>query len=86
MEKYIVNNMIDLHKKIKEPLYYNGYISMDERINIREYVEKLEQALNEIKELVEELSDNTDDTTCYEIDKNAKDDILQIIDKEDSDK
>lgn len=52
--------------------------AMEEIVN---YANDLEQTLNEIKELVEELSDNTDDTTCYDIDKDTKEDILQIIDK-----
>lgn len=37
--------------------------------------------LDEIKEYIKELDDNTDDTTCYDIDKNVRDDLLQILDK-----
>lgn len=39
----------------------------------------LEQVIINIKNFIEELYDNTDDTTCYDIDINTKEDILDIL-------
>lgn len=39
----------------------------------------LEQVISNIKSFIEELYDNTDDTTCYDIDINTKQDILDIL-------
>lgn len=35
-------------EKIVEPLYFNGYISLDERANIREYIEQLKKDYNRV--------------------------------------
>lgn len=48
---------------------------------LMQYITNLEQALNEIRELVNNCSDNLDDIMCYDIDKYKKLDILEIIDK-----
>lgn len=37
--------------------------------------DKIEKAIEHIKE----LDDNTDDTTCYDIDKYVKEDLLNIL-------
>lgn len=57
------------------------------RNDIQSYVEFLENKLETSKkarketiELVKELKDETDDTTCYEINKNRKEMILDILD------
>lgn len=46
--------MIMSEEKITEPLYYNGYISLDERVEIREYIKelnsKVELQANALKE------------------------------------
>lgn len=51
-----------------------------------EYVEQLEQqckkqkeVIDKINEFIKELYDNTDDTTCYEIDRNRKIELLDIL-------
>ena len=61
--------------------------SFEELMTMPTY-KKLEQqldlyksVLDEIKEYIEELYDNTDDTTCYDIDKHRKEFLLQILDK-----
>ena len=41
----------------------------------------LQEVIKEAREYVEELYDNTDDTTCYGIDKHRKDDLLEILSK-----
>lgn len=42
---------------------------------------QLKSVIKEIRECIEELYDNTDDTTCYDIDKHRKEYLLQILDK-----
>lgn len=37
-------------EKIVEPLYYNGYISLDERSILRDYIEQLQQENQQLKE------------------------------------
>lgn len=62
--------------------------SMTEKIV--DYVDKLEQqvkkqkeVIDKINEFVKELYDNTDDTTCYDIDKNIKEELLDILNEAD---
>lgn len=54
--------------------------------NYVDYVAELEQqckkqkeVINKINEFIKELYDNTDDTTCYDIDKNIKEELLDIL-------
>lgn len=82
-------------EKIVEPLYYNGYISLDERSMLRDYIKEiqqentnLKQALNEIREYINKNTDcNPIDNVIYKpfIYKKEEyefiEDILQIIDK-----
>lgn len=55
-------------------------------VNILDYIDNLEQqckkqkeVIDRIKEFIKELYDNTDDTTCYEIDRNRKEELLDIL-------
>lgn len=41
--------------------------------------QKYKEVIDKIKDFIEELYDNTDDTTCYDIDKNCKTDLLNIL-------
>ena len=43
-------------------------------------LEVSEKARKEAIEYIKELYDNTDDTTCYDIDKDEKERLLQILD------
>lgn len=52
-----------------------------------EYTERLHEENQKYKEVIDksieyisELDDNTDDTTCYDIDKVEKERLLQILD------
>ena len=54
--------------------------------NAYTYIESLEQqckkqkeVIDKINEFIKELYDNTDDTTCYEIDRNRKEELLDIL-------
>ena len=65
-----------------------GYDKLyDEEVNIvAEYLRRCEQqckkqkeVIDKIYEFIKELYDNTDDTTCYEIDRNRKEELLDIL-------
>lgn len=51
-----------------------------ENKKLKEKLERSENARKEAIELIKELYDNTDDTTCYDIDKDEKERLLQILD------
>ena len=40
---------------------------------------KQKEVIDKVIEFIKELYDNTDDTTCYEIDKNRKVELLDIL-------
>lgn len=42
-------------------------------------LKKQEEVIDKAIEFIKELYDNTDDTTCYEIDKNRKVELLNIL-------
>ena len=58
------------------------YIKQLEQENqqLKEQLEASEKARKEAIELIKELYDNTDDTTCYDIDKDEKEILLKILD------
>lgn len=58
----------------KEELLLVNYIKQLQQENAR-LKDKFEKAIEHIKE----LDDNTDDTTCYDIDKYVKEDLLNIL-------
>lgn len=51
----------------------------NEMINWKEENKKQKEVINKINEFIKELYDNTDDTTCYDIDKNIKEELLDIL-------
>ena len=51
-----------------------------ENQQLKEQLERSERARKEAIELIKELYDNTDDTTCYDIDKDEKERLLEILD------
>lgn len=46
---------------------------------LEQQVKKQKEIINKINEFIKELYDNTDDTTCYDIDKNIKEELLDIL-------
>lgn len=42
---------------------------------------QLKEVIEEVRKMISELDDETDDTTLYEITKNTKEFLLQILDK-----
>ena len=65
----IVNGLYFEYKQ----LYY-------ENEQLKEQLELSEKARKEAIDYIKELYDNTDDTTCYGIDKDEKERLLQILD------
>ena len=65
----IVNGLYFEYKQ----LYY-------ENEQLKEQLELSEKARKEAIEFIKELYDNTDDTTCYDIDKDEKEILLKILD------
>lgn len=53
-KRQVLGKFITEEDKIVEPLYFNGYISLDERTMIREYIEKLKEQLQQSEEVIEE--------------------------------
>ena len=47
--------------------------------NLEQQCKKQKEVIDRIKEFIKELYDNTDDTTCYEIDRNRKEELLDIL-------
>ena len=47
--------------------------------NEKEHTDTLKRIIKKIEEYVKELYDNTDDIICYDIDKNCKRDILDLL-------
>ena len=47
--------------------------------NEKDKNDTLKRIIKKVEEYIEELYDNTDDTTCYDIDKNCKKDILDLL-------
>ncbi len=47
--------------------------------DLEQQCKKQKEVINKINEFIKELYDNTDDTTCYDIDKNIKEELLDIL-------
>ena len=78
-------------EQMHKPIYYpvesktNGYIDYNDVIDILSSddlyneLKKQKEVIDKINEFIKELYDNTDDTTCYEIDRNRKIELLDIL-------
>ena len=47
--------------------------------NLEQQCKKQKEVIDKIYEFIKELYDNTDDTTCYEIDRNRKIELLDML-------
>ena len=47
--------------------------------NEKEHTDTLKRIIKKVEEYVKELYDNTDDTTCYDIDRNSKEYLLDLL-------
>lgn len=71
-DNYTLNLAFGLLEERKELLSDN--------LKLKEQLQQKEDIINKAKECVEELCDETDDTTCYDITKNRKKILLEILD------
>lgn len=57
------------------------YVDVLERVNqeLQQQNQKYKEVIDKAIECISELDDNTDDTTCYDIDKDTRDYILSIL-------
>ena len=56
-----------------------NYLSTKYIEHLEQQCKKQKEVINKINEFIKELYDNTDDTTCYDIDKNIKEELLDIL-------
>ena len=80
------NKEFDKEDKIKNPNRDYACIMPDAEevykryYELKQQLQQKEDIINKTKECVEELCDETDDTTCYDITKNRKKILLEILD------
>ena len=71
-DSYVLNLAVSVLEDRKELL--------NENLKLQQQLQQKEDIINKAKECVEELCDETDDTTCYDITKNRKKILLEILD------
>ena len=64
----------------RKSIKYHVKKLQQENKKLKEKLAASEKARKDAIELIKELYDNTDDTTCYDIDKEEKERLLQILD------
>ena len=66
--------------KIDNEIFFGIDYKITDFINeLMEQCKKQQEVIDKINEFIKELYDNTDDTTCYEIDRNRKEELLDIL-------
>ena len=66
--------------KIDNEVFFGIDYKITDFINeLMEQCKKQQEVIDKINEFIKELYDNTDDTTCYEIDRNRKIELLDIL-------
>ena len=70
-----INFIIEKNETLQQEL--QKYKSLYE--NEKDHTDTLKRIIKKIEEYIEELYDDTDDTTCYDIDKNCKREILNLL-------
>lgn len=72
--------MSGFKSKIGYSFTYKDLNEFEAIINFYEQqCKKQKEVIDKVNEFIKELYDNTDDTTCYEIDKNRKVELLNIL-------
>lgn len=69
-----------MHKRIPKIIDKTYEELQNENQQLKDKLEASEKARKEAIDEIKELYDNTDDTTCYDIDKDEKERLLQILD------
>lgn len=68
------NYIIVLHKEID-----NLQKKAELADHYKHLYSEVKKQKDDVVECLKELSDNTDDTTCYEIDRNSRNDLLRML-------
>lgn len=79
MNKEMLDIVNDLSKKPTTELALQIMELSSENLILEQQVKKQKEVIDKVNEFIKELYDNTDDTTCYEIDKNRKVELLNIL-------
>lgn len=79
MDKEMLEIVNDLSKKPTTELALQIMELSAENLILEQQCKKQKEVINKINEFIKELYDNTDDTTCYDIDKNIKEELLDIL-------
>lgn len=69
----------ECYDTVDKPFYQNRIMLLEENQKLKEQLEASEKARKEAIEFINELADETDDTTCYEINKERKEMIIDIL-------
>lgn len=69
LEKYKIRDYYMIPVEVVDNVFYL----------FEQQCKKQKEVINKINEYIKELYDNTDDTTCYDIDKNIKEELLDIL-------
>ncbi len=71
---------MNLDERLQNDLSPDIYCLVHNKIiNLEQQIKKQQEVIDRIEEFIKELYDNTDDTTCYDIDKNRKVELLDIL-------
>ena len=76
-ECYDASEMIHYQNRIMLLEERDKYKSLYE--NEKDHTDTLKRIIKNIEEYIEKLYDNTDDIICYDIDKNCKKEILDLL-------
>lgn len=81
LEKLLDNYENAIYGKVFpiNPSIHQLHLLLDYIANLEQQCKKQKEVINKINEFIKELYDNTDDTTCYDIDKNIKEELLDIL-------
>ena len=81
LEKLLDNYENAIYGKVFpiNPSIHQLHLLLDYIANLEQQCKKQKEVINKINDFIKELYDNTDDTTCYDIDKNIKEELLDIL-------
>lgn len=85
MNEYQIDAMLKSDIDINYDNFYKEQLIDMLKVCRDKYKNEL-KAKNEAIEYIKELDDNTDDTTCYDIDRHTREDLLEILGGKDESK
>lgn len=70
----------EITDKLDNTATYESWLIIQEYVDrCQEKNKKYKEVIDKLNESIIELSDNTDDTTCYDIDRDCKNELLDIL-------